>query len=195
MSYMVKGGLRAVFYFLKCKLLYTICKENITFGKIYFMLKQILLPNRFKLIGWILLVPSTILGFMLMLSDLESKLKINSKVFALYNDEIMGSGRHTGIISTDITNTLVGVFFILGAMMVGFSKEKKEDEYVANLRLSSLMWAVWVNYLLLLLSFIFIYGMGFFHVMIYNMFTVLIIFIGRFNIILLKNKMISIDEK
>lgn len=159
------------------------------------MLKQILLPNRFKLVGWILLVPSAIVGFMLMLSDLESKLKINSKVFALYNDEIMGSGRHTGIISTDITNTLVGVFFILGAMMVGFSKEKKEDEYVANLRLSSLMWAVWVNYVLLLLSFIFIYGMGFFHVMIYNMFTVLIIFIGRFNIILLKNKMISTDEK
>ena len=159
------------------------------------MLKQILLPSRFKLVGWILLVPSAILGFMLMLSDLESKLKINSKVFALYNDEIMGSGRHTGIISTDITNTLVGVFFILGAMMVGFSKEKKEDEYVANLRLSSLMWAVWVNYALLLLSFIFIYGMGFFHVMIYNMFTVLIIFIGRFNIILLKNKMISTDEK
>lgn len=159
------------------------------------MLKQILLPNRFKLVGWILLVPSTILGFMLMLSDLESTLKINSKVFALYNDEIMGTERHTGIISTDITNTLVGVFFILGAMMVGFSKEKKEDEYVASLRLSSLMWAVWVNYVLLFLSFVFIYGMGFFHVMIYNMFTVLIIFIGRFNIILLKNKMISIDEK
>jgi hypothetical protein len=159
------------------------------------MLKQILLPNQFKLIGWILLVPSAIFGFFLMLSDLESTLKINSKVFALYNDEIMGSQRHTGIISTDITNTLVGVFFILGAMMVGFSKEKKEDEYVANLRLSSLMWAVWVNYVLLLLSFIFIYGMGFFHVMIYNMFTVLIIFIGRFNIKLFINRMIPADEK
>jgi hypothetical protein len=159
------------------------------------MLKQILLPNQFKLIGWILLVPSAFFGFFLMLSDLESTLKINSKVFALYNDEIMGSRRHTGIISTDITNTLVGVFFILGAMMVGFSKEKKEDEYVANLRLSSLMWAVWVNYVLLLLSFIFIYGMGFFHVMIYNMFTVLIIFIGRFNIKLFINRMIPADEK
>ena len=159
------------------------------------MLKQILLPNQFKLIGWILLVPSAILGFFLMLSDLESTLKINSKVFAIYNDEIMGSQRHTGIISTDITNTLVGVFFILGAMMVGFPKEKKEDEYVANLRLSSLMWAVWVNYVLLLLSFIFIYGMGFFHVMIYNMFTVLIIFIGRFNIKLFINRMIPADEK
>ena len=159
------------------------------------MLKQILLPNQFKMLGWILLVPSAILGFLLMLSDLESTLKINSKVFALYNDEIMGSQRHTGIISTDITNTLVGVFFILGAMMVGFSKEKKEDEYIANLRLSSLMWAVWVNYVLLLLSFIFIYGMGFFHVMIYNMFTVLIIFIGRFNIKLFINRMIPANEK
>ena len=57
------------------------------------------------------------------------------------------------------------------------------------------MWAVWVNYVLLLLSFIFVYGMGFLHVMIYNMFTVLIIFIGRFNLILFKNKMISADEK
>jgi len=159
------------------------------------MFKQILLPNRFKLIGWILLIPSALLGFLLMLGDLESKLTIKSKVFALYNDEILGDKNHFGIISTDITITLVGVVFILGAMMVGFSKEKREDEYIANLRLSSLMWAVWVNYVLLFLSFIFIYGMGFFHVMIYNMFTVLIIFIGRFNVILLKNKMISTDEK
>ncbi len=159
------------------------------------MFKQILLPNRFKLIGWIMLIPSALLGFLLMLSDLESKLAINSKVFALYNDEILGDKNHFGIISTDITNTLVGVVFILGAMMVGFSKEKQEDEYIANLRLSSLMLAVWVNYVLLFLSFIFIYGMGFLHVMIYNMFTVLIIFIGRFNVILLKNKMISTDEK
>jgi hypothetical protein len=159
------------------------------------MFKQILLPNPCKRIGWILLVPAASVGFFLMLTDLESKLQLKSKVFALYNDSILGSEGHFGIISTDITNTLVGVVFIIGAMMVGFSKEKNEDEYIANLRLSSLMWAVWVNYVLLLLSFIFVYGMGFLHVMIYNMFTVLIIFIGRFNLILFKNKMISADEK
>ena len=159
------------------------------------MFKQMLLPNTCKKIGWVLLIPSALVGFFLMLTDLESKLKIESKVFALYNDEFLGSSKHFGIISADITNTLVGIVFIIGAMMVAFSKEKNEDEYIANLRLSSLMWAVWVNYTLLLLSFIFIYGMGFLHVMIYNMFTVLIIFIGRFNIILFKNKMISTDEK
>jgi hypothetical protein len=159
------------------------------------MSKQMLLPNACKKIGWVLLIPSALVGFFITLTELDMKFHIKSKVFALYNDEILGSSKQFGIISTDITNTLIGIIFIVGAMMVAFSKEKNEDEYIANLRLSSLMWAVWVNYALLFLSFIFIYGMGFLHVMIYNMFTVLIIFIGRFNIILFKNKMISADEK
>lgn len=159
------------------------------------MALKMLLPNGFKKIGWIMLIPSTIIGFFIMLSDNEKILEIQSTVFALYNAEIFSQNNHFGLITTNITSTLVGVVFILGGIMVGFSKEKKEDEFIANLRLSSLMWAVWVNYILLLLSFIFIYGMGFFHVMIYNMFTVLIIFIGRFNFLLFKSKMTATYEK
>jgi hypothetical protein len=37
--------------------------------------------------------------------------------------------------------------------------------------------------------------MGFLHVMIYNMFTVILIFIGRFNFILFKHKMSAPNEK
>jgi hypothetical protein len=165
------------------------------FYKKYTMKPNILFPNGFKLIGWILLVPSTIFGFLLMLSDIEEEFTVQSKVFALYNDEIFGKQNHWGLITTDITLTAVGVVFIVGALLVGFSKEKKEDEFIANLRLSSLMWAVWVNYILLLLAFLFIYGMGFLHVMIYNMFTVILIFIGRFNFILFKHKMSAPNEK
>jgi hypothetical protein len=159
------------------------------------MSQKMLLPNGFKKIGWFLLVPSAVLGFIIMLSDLEQRLSLKTKVFALYNGEFLSSEKQFGIINTDITNTLVGVIFIRGALMIGFSKEKKEDEFIANLRLSSLLWAVWVNYILLLLSFIFIYGTGFLSVMIYNMFTVMIIFIGRFNFILFKYKMSSPNEK
>ena len=81
------------------------------------------------------------------------------------------------------------------AMFVGFSKEKREDEFIAKLRLSSLLWAVWVNYVLLLFAFLFVYGTSFLTVMIYNMFTVLIIFIVRFNYILYKNAKSVSDEK
>ncbi|MEO6730880.1 MAG: hypothetical protein ABIN01_06660 [Ferruginibacter sp.] len=91
--------------------------------------------------------------------------------------------------------TLVGIVFIIGGLLVGFSKEKKEDEFIANLRLSSLLWAVCVNYVLLFLAFVFVYGMGFFTVMAYNLFTVLLIFISRFNYIVYKNTKIVSDEK
>jgi hypothetical protein len=80
-------------------------------------------------------------------------------------------------------------------MFVGFSKEKREDEFIEKIRLSSLLWAVWVNYGLLTLGFLFFFNMAFIYVMVYNMFTVLIIFIVRFNYILYKNNKTVLDEK
>ena len=78
---------------------------------------------------------------------------------------------------------------------MSFSKEKNEDEFITEIRLSSLLWAVCVSYTLLLVAFLFVYGSPFFEVMIYNMFTVLIIFIVRFNYILYKNTRTVSDEK
>jgi len=108
-------------------------------------------------------------------------------VFAFFYNEILSKPHYFAFIETNITNTLVGMLFIIGALFVGFSREKREDEFIANLRLSSLLWAVLVNYVLLLLAFAFVYGDAFLNVMIYTMFTVLIIFICRFNYILFKN--------
>ena len=158
------------------------------------MSHSLLLPNRFKKIGWILLLPATIMGIVLLLSDYEG-LSIHATIFALFSEEFFTSSQNFQLITTNITNTLVGIVFIVGAVFVGFSREKKEDEFIANIRLTSLVWAVYVNYILLLLSFIFVYGMAFLHVMIYNMFTVLIIFIARFNYILFKNLKSVSDEK
>ncbi len=90
---------------------------------------------------------------------------------------------------------MIGSFFIIGALLVSFSKEKNEDEFIAEIRLSSLLWAVWVSYILLLVAFLIVYGTPFFEIMVYNMFTVLIIFIVRFNYILYKNSKAVSDEK
>jgi hypothetical protein len=70
--------------------------------------------------------------------------------------------------------------------MVGFSKEKIEDEYIASIRMNALVWAVFVNYSLLIVAFIFIYDLSFLNVMAYNMFTVLLLFIIRFHYLLFK---------
>lgn len=158
------------------------------------MSHTLLLPNKFKLPGWCILIPATILGIILSLTGFEANW-LNAKTFAIFNDDVFGEGQFFALIKTNLTNTFIGVLFIIGAMMVGFSKEKREDEYIAKLRLSSLLWAVWVNYSLLFLALVFIYGAFFLTIMIYNMFTVMIIFIARFNYILYKNSKAGSDEK
>ncbi len=158
------------------------------------MSNKFLLPNRFKIIGWMLFIPATALGIILTTTNFQIDW-LNVKVFAIFSDGAIGQRQSTGLMETNITNTAIGVLFITGAMLVGFSKEKKEDEFIANLRLSSLLWAVAVNYILLFLAFLFVYGTPFLTVMVYNMFTVLILFIARFNYILYRNAKTIPDEK
>ena len=154
----------------------------------------IILPHRFKKLGWIILVPSILLGIFIVSADFEVSW-LNAKVFAIIADESFSERRYFTLLETNITSTLVGVLCIAGALLVGFSREKMEDEYIAGIRLSALLWAVGVNYILLLLAFIFIYGMAFMNVMVYNMLTILLLFIGRFNFVLFKNSKSATDEK
>ncbi len=158
------------------------------------MKQQLLLPSKYKTIGWFILIPATIAGILLSFTDFEAGW-LTTPVFAIFHDEVFGKKQFFSFIHTDITNTLIGVLFILGGMLVSFSKEKNEDEFISRLRLSSLLWAVFVSHILLLLAFAFVYGTAFLNVMIYNMFTVLIIFITRFNYILYKNSKTLSDEK
>lgn len=153
-----------------------------------------LLPNRYKTLGWYLLIPAILVGVVLTLLDYDT-FNLNAKVFAIYNDEIFNKSQFFQFIDVNITPTLVGLFFIMGALLVAFSKEKYEDEYISSLRLTSLQWAILVNYVLLFLSFLFIYGIGFINVMVYNMFTVLIIFIARFNYVVFISKKTASNEK
>lgn len=150
------------------------------------MIHKLLLPNKYKKAGWLILVPATILGIILLFTGFES-MPLNTRVFAVLNNEILGKNQSFSFIYTNVTPTIAGILFIAGALLVGFSKEKNEDEFISNLRLSSLLWAVLVNYILLLFAFAFIYGTSFLSVMLYNMFTVLIIFIARFNYVLYRN--------
>ncbi|MCC6257722.1 MAG: hypothetical protein IT254_05330 [Chitinophagaceae bacterium] len=155
---------------------------------------ELLLSNKFKKIGWILLIPSAIMGIYLSILNVEPEW-LNSKVFALIHSEPFGRWQFFSFIEVNLTNTLTAVLFIIGGVLIGFSKLKREDESVSRIRLSSLLWAVWVNYLLLLIAFLFIYGTAFLTIMIYNMFTVLILFIGRFHFMLYKKEMHRTHDK
>jgi len=158
------------------------------------MKTKLLFPYRFKRIGWILLVPSAILGFLCLFFGYEINF-LDLKVFAIYSDEIFGDNVRFGFDRNNITDEISAILFIIGAIFVAFSKEKHEDEFIAKTRLESLVWATYVNYIILIFCFLFFYSTGFLYVMIFNMFTILIFFIVRFYFILYMSKKSLSHEK
>lgn len=149
---------------------------------------KLLLPNYYKKIGLAVLLFSTTLWIYIAFSG-NDQLVPETSFFAVVNGDAVGKSKYFNIDQLDLTYTLVGSLFITGSLLIAFAREKTEDEYIMKLRLSSFQWAVLVNYLLLLLLFLFVYGLDFITVMVYNMFTTIILFIVRFNYLLLKNKL------
>ena len=148
---------------------------------------RFLLPNKFKLIGWILIIPSAILGYFVIFHDFTLKF-LRIKVLSFFSGGLApwNPASNFGFEPQNITATIVGILFIVGALMVAFAREKNEDEFISKQRLESLLWATLTNYLILIFCFLFFYEIGFLIVMIINMFTILILFIIRFNYILYK---------
>ena len=146
----------------------------------------LLLLNRYKIIGWVLLIPTFIIGVLSAIFGFKDGL-INGYAFAISSGGTFEKSNFFTLIYTDLTFTIFGTLFLIGALIVSFSKLKIEDEFTINLRLNSLLWAVLLNFILLLIAFIFVYDEAFLTVMVYNMFTTLIIFIARFHFILYKS--------
>lgn len=152
------------------------------------MKTKILFPNHFKRMGWIILIPSAILGVLSIFDVIKFDFLNNIKVFAIYSDGFLGSSKIFGFIENNISDEILGILCIVGAILVAFSKEKCEDEFIAKIRLESLVWATYINYAILIFCMLFFYSIGFLYVMIFNMFTILIFFIIRFYFKLYKNE-------
>lgn len=146
------------------------------------MKKLPLLPHVCQKIGTILFLPFLVLGVANQFWDFE--ISWLSSTVNIQRKDLFGA------YTNNLTDELAAVGIILTMMMIAFSREKTEDEAIQFFRLASLQWAVIANYMILIACIILVYGSAFFSVMLYNMFTILIIFIVRFRFVLFQhNKM------
>jgi hypothetical protein len=77
-----------------------------------------------------------------------------------------------------------------GLFLVAFAKEKIEDEQIWHIRLDSLRWAIYINYLVLIISLIFIEDVP--HMLELNLWVPLIFFIIRFRWVIFRlNRLLS----
>jgi hypothetical protein len=136
-----------------------------------------LFPHRLKVFGWVLLIPGFVLGVLTMYFDYEPEWL---NVTFPREKELFVSPIE------NLTNELAGVMLLCGLMLVAFSRRKQEDEFTSHMRLDALLWAVYCNSLFILFAIILIYGGQFYSVLIYNMFTIPVIYLLRFQYLLIK---------
>jgi len=158
------------------------------------MKTNFLLPNRFKKTGWFFFITGIILGI-IYLTIQDKPDFLNFKVFAIANQGFLPPATFFTITHTNIFDEIIALLLIIGTVFIAMSKEKTEDEYISKIRLESLVWATYVNYAILILAIIFVYNLAFLWVMVFNMFTLLLFFLIRFNLVLYKSKKMMRDEK
>lgn len=147
------------------------------------MKNSLLLPNKYKVLGWIIFLIAAALHIVVNLFELPF-LKVEFQLIKGY-EWADASGLDEIIFS----------FVLIGLLLISFAKEKNEDEYISFLRLKSWQWAVLISYGILFFANWLIYGTMYLAFMVYNMFTVLLAFIIKFNYSLYLLKRGGGDEK
>jgi len=134
-----------------------------------------LLPHKLKKLGWMLFIPGVLLGVYYLIVDPNFEC-LNFKV-----PQILFKEGFVRFESNNLFDEIASILIIIGGMMVAFSCERIEDELIKKVRLESLLWATIINYFILFLCIVLLFDFTFFYVLLFNMFTILLLFILKFN--------------
>lgn len=150
------------------------------------MNSNLLLPHSLRKYGWWLLAPSLILGCVALFFEFNFEW-LGPNVFSMYSGASLFS--HSGpcwfcLIPGNYTLTIAGVMMLVSLFLIAFTREETEDEFIWRTRTDSLHWATYFNYFVLLVCFFLLFDFEFLYVMIFNMYTTLVIYIVRFRMLL-----------
>jgi hypothetical protein len=128
------------------------------------MKSRFLFPYWCRYLGWALVV-------------LHIPLSIIGRARGMVN--IMDGQGSTGLFNGGhLFFICTSLLMVSGLFLVAFAKEKIEDEQIWQIRLDSLRWAIFINYLILIISLVFIEDVG--HMLQLNLFVPLLFFVIRF---------------
>ena len=159
------------------------------------MKTHFLFPNKYKKFGWILFVPSLLAGLILFIKGIDFGNYFKMNVFAFYSDQFLSGTKFLTIIENGVLDEIIIVLIIIGAILISFSKTKNEDEFISKIRYESLVWATYLNFILMIIATFVIYGFAYFNVLLANVFAMLLFFIIRFHFMIYKLNKSSNDEE
>lgn len=139
------------------------------------MRNSLLIPSKYKVFGWIIFLLFATLGAFCVINDFEIP---GLQIYHISKEA--AESLSSGFQDFNLTNEFAIFGITIGLLMITFAKEKIEDEYISMLRLRSLQWAVLLSYIILLILNFSFYGLTFLFLLVYNVWTTLLIFIIKF---------------
>jgi hypothetical protein len=127
--------------------------------------------------GWIFLLSVLFGAYYIFFTDVESMGAgfLTTEVPAMVHDDFFSTDNGFWI-RNNIFDELLTIIVVISGFVYGFSKEKIEDEYISKMRSESLATSVYINYGILIVATIFIYGLPFLSVMMIQLFSILVFF-------------------
>ncbi len=142
-----------------------------------------LLPKSFRYAGWLFVI----LGIVSAVFRFHYGIKpefLEIKVFAIYSSFLQS--KYFSFITNNYSEEITGLLVLTGLLFIAFSKEKNDNEEIMLMRFRSLFLSVYINSIILILSLLFIFGLGFVDVLVLNIFSLPVIYIIVFRYSLFK---------
>lgn len=143
-----------------------------------------LLPNSFKKIGIILIIPFLTLCVFLLFGPGECDL-ISLPVCAIANSNLSHSTLFS-LTKTDPINELAMIGLLVSIVFVALSKEKDEDEMTPILRQNAFIWSFWATIIIEAIGILFFYGIEFLQFSFTILYLYFMLYIIKFNITIYK---------
>ena len=143
-----------------------------------------LLPGRLRPLGFIFIGIGLILGIFRFYYGMKPDI-LNQKVFAflsLYLEPF-----HFKFIKNQLLEEIAGLFLLFGLFLVAFTREKRENHRNNSLRLKSFFISTYLDFVFLVASIFFMYGLGFIYMMIIHLFLFLLIYNISFRILMIRS--------
>ena len=131
-------------------------------------MKTLLFPHRFKKVGWaifpFILILDAVMMIMIHTEVLENSSGVIHEILSIIDS------------SVELFTNIAIIGSIICMLLITCSKEEVEDEMISGIRQQALLFALYVNSAILIVASLIFYSFDFLHVMMYNMFTIPLIF-------------------
>ena len=141
------------------------------------MKKNFLLPHLFRKIGWVMLIPFLVMCGVELFGTAPA---INMTMPYILSDGVPQNEWFGIMHGEDMYMEIWIIGLFLSLLFIALSKEKQEDEMIMQVRLQSLLFALWVTSICSIIETLFIFGLIYAYSLWASLFLFLIIFIAKF---------------